>query len=153
MPEEERLKLLPVYLNKANSHISVREFARDVGILSSKLKYNFPEIIEIIEKKAREKFFRWSNYYACCRDCGTTEIPHFKKGQCDKCWGIYRWERRENFLKENPRCSVCGMDRQKAKRKYKSDLYIAKNGRVFCKICFKQMTGRSIGKNRWAKVR
>ncbi len=152
MPEEERVKLLADYLVRANSHTSIQEFAQEVGLSTQKLAQHFPDVVKIIEQKGREKKARWSRAYIHCRGCGTTIIPHFKRGYCEQCKGVFRGERRESLLKENPICAVCSIDRKKAIQKYKKDLFITKERRVLCGGCFKQLTGILMVESRWGKI-
>lgn len=153
IPAEEKEKMLSSFLIKANAHTSMQDFSREVGLSISKLIEEFPEVVEIIEQKAREKRARWSQSYIRCRKCGTTIIPHVKKGYCEQCIGTYRGERREALLKNNPICAVCSIERKKAIQKYRKDLYITKDGRVLCGGCFLQLTGNRLVEGRWGKNR
>jgi hypothetical protein len=152
IPTEKKEKMLTDFLVKANSYTSVNDFAHDVHLSSSKLTQQFPEVVEIIEKKSREKKARWSTAYIHCRKCKTTIIPHVKKGYCEKCVGMYRGERREAILNEKPMCAVCGIERKKAIQKFKKDLYITQDGRILCRGCFAQLTGSRMVESRWGKL-
>ncbi len=148
VPDAEKEKLLEGYTSKASSYISVEKFAADTGMTLNKLRYSFPEITEIIEKKIQEKRDRWSRYYSKCRNCGTTTIPHIRKGYCERCIGVYRGDRRENLLGENSICAVCSIDRKSANGKFGRDLFITKDGRVLCRGCFLQLTGSKLAQSR-----
>ena len=139
------------YLTRANSYTSINEFAQSVGKSVSKLTQHFPEVVEVIERKNREKAARWSRSYIRCRKCGTTTISHVKKGYCEQCVGTYRGERREALLNTKPICAVCSIERKKAIQKYHKDLYITKDGRVLCNGCFMQLTGSRMVESRWGK--
>lgn len=152
IPPEKKEKMLADFLTKANLYSSINDFAHDVHLSTTKLTQEFPQVIEIIERKAREKKTRWSRSYIRCRKCGTTIIPHVKKGYCEQCVGTYRGGRREAVLGENPICAVCSIDRKKAIQKYHKDLYITKDGRVLCNGCFMQLTGSRLVEGRWGKI-
>lgn len=92
---------------------------------------------------------RWSRYYAACRSCGTTVIPHVRKGYCENCIGSYRGERREEVINHHGnKCDVCQIERGEAIRKYGRDFYITKDQKVLCRRHFLQMSGRILGKSR-----
>jgi len=39
----------------------------------------------------------WSKKFTECRDCGTTERPHYGLGLCRPCWNRFTWKRRKNI--------------------------------------------------------
>ena len=96
------------------------------------------------EKKLKEK--RWSRYYAACRSCGTTAIPHVRNGLCENCSGQLSPERRDQIIQEHGnKCDSCGMSRGEAMRTYGRDLHILKLQRVLCRKCFLQTMGTKLG--------
>lgn len=95
---------------------------------------------------------RWSQYYAQCRSCGTTNVPHVRKGLCEYCVGSVRGERRERLMTDlGEECRKCGMSRTAAKAKYGRDLYLLRNDgppnqwTPLCRGCFQQTTGNKLG--------
>ena len=93
-----------------------------------------------------EKERRWSRYYAACRSCGTTAMPHVRYGLCERCSGQYRGERRKNIIERHSNgCSVCGISHGDAMRKYGRDFYITKSQQVLCRGCFLKTTGEKLG--------
>ena len=89
---------------------------------------------------------RWSFYYTSCQECGTTAIPHVKKGLCEQCSGSFRGERRENIISaHNSQCDSCDKTRAEAQRIYGRDFYITKERKVLCKACFRQHQGKRLG--------
>lgn len=96
------------------------------------------------KKESKEK--RWSKYYAACRTCGTTAIPHVRQGLCENCTGQIRGKRRDDIIRDhNNQCDKCGISRGEATRDYGRDFYIMKSGQVFCRKCFLGMTGKKLG--------
>ena len=97
-------------------------------------------------KKNEPKEKRWSFYYTSCQECGTTAIPHIRRGLCEQCCGSFRGERRENIISEhNSQCDSCGKTRAEAQRIYGRDFYITRERKVLCKACFRQYTGKRLG--------
>ncbi|MFA5830864.1 MAG: helix-turn-helix domain-containing protein [Candidatus Paceibacterota bacterium] len=89
---------------------------------------------------------RWCKYYIACRSCGTTSIPHVKKGLCEHCVGHYREDRREDILERGGGvCESCGMTRSTAISVYGRDFYITKDRKVFCRECFLSHSGKALG--------
>lgn len=150
LSDDEKEKIRSRFLPLANRYTSLSQFAHDVGVPIAKLSQYFPEIVSIIEKTVKEKKDRWSVQYIRCRGCGTTIIPHMKKGYCEQCMGVYRGKRRETVLGANPQCAVCGIERKRAIQKYHKDLFITKGGRVLCRGCFAQFTGSKMVEKRWS---
>jgi len=146
--EDEKQKLLDALLPKAVSYSSIYGFSRDSGVSMGILTKSLPEIVEVIEKNSQEKKERWSQYYTKCRGCGTTKIPHLRKGFCQRCLGVHRGERRELLMQNKSHCEVCSTERGEAMKKYGRDLYIMKDGRVLCRGCFLQLTGRKLAESR-----
>jgi hypothetical protein len=100
--------------------------------------------VEKVIKPIKEK--RWSKYYISCKACGTTTIPHVRKGLCEKCIGQFRGERRENIIKKyQGKCDICGISRHLAIMDQGKDLYISKDERVLCRKCFLGKTGKNLG--------
>jgi len=89
---------------------------------------------------------RWSRYYTSCQKCGTTTIPHVKKGLCEQCTGLFRGDLRENILSQHKnKCDLCSKTRAEAASLYGRDLYITKDRKVFCKACFRKFSGKRLG--------
>ena len=152
IPWEKKSEMLIEYLPKTSSYLSVAKFAKDMGISTKTLNQAFPEVTEVIEKNFQEKKNRWSRFYTRCRGCGTTKIPHIRQGYCEQCVGVRRGKRRESIFKENNICGVCSIERGSAILKYGRDLYIMKNGRVLCRGCFLQLTGRKLSESRRDRI-
>jgi Bacterial dnaA protein helix-turn-helix/Sigma-70, region 4 len=99
--------------------------------------------------KNTAKEYRWSRFYMACRSCGTTAIPHVKKGLCEQCIGRYRAQRREEIIAEhNNKCDTCGRNRYEATASYGRDFYITKERRVLCQECFRLQSGKILGSYR-----
>ncbi len=111
-----------------------------------KLHVSNPEI------KTSEEPKRWSRFYARCRQCGTTLIPHIRRGLCQKCYGIVI-NREEIISKEGKRCENCGISRTLAFARFGRDLYLLQvdnddanpNYMVLCKSCFSRIRGKTLG--------
>lgn len=89
---------------------------------------------------------RWSTYYASCRSCGTTAIPHVRRGLCEQCIGQFRAARREEIIKrEGNKCKLCGILRHEAIVEYGRDFYITKDKTILCRKCFLKQTGKKLG--------
>jgi len=101
---------------------------------------------DIIPVPAKEK--RWSRYYAACKSCGTTSMPHVRHGLCERCSGQYRGGIRENIIERHSgKCDSCGISRGDAIRKYGRDFYITKLQQVLCKGCFLKITGKKLSQS------
>jgi len=104
-----------------------------------------------------EKKKRWSVYYDRCRGCGTTTIPHLKKGYCEACLGGLRKKRREEIIKNfGDKCSRCEISRADCFRKYKKDFYLTRKlaGESFaplCRGCFLDLGGVNMANKRWGR--
>lgn len=95
---------------------------------------------------------RWSRYYAACRLCETTSMPHMRHGLCEKCFGQYRTERRDDIIaRHSSRCDICKISRVEAANKYSRDLYITKSQEVRCRGCFLEATGKKLKFSRLGK--
>ena len=89
---------------------------------------------------------RWTRYFIACVSCGTTTIPHVKRGLCENCSGRFRGDRRERIISlHDNKCNLCGISRHEAITNYKHDLYIMKDKKVFCQMCFLKNTGKKLG--------
>ena len=92
---------------------------------------------------------RWSTYYPACRSCGTTTIPHVRKGLCEQCFGQFRGERREDIISAHQNaCDSCGRKRHEAIATFGRDFYITKDKQVLCRECFAQHSGKILGSYR-----
>jgi len=92
-----------------------------------------------------DKEYRWSRYYVACKSCGTTAIPHLRKGLCEQCLGGFRAGRREEIIRQHKVCELCSRSRAEAVALYGRDFYITKDKRVFCRGCFLKYTGKKLG--------
>jgi hypothetical protein len=122
----------------------------DAGVMleeESKKRKNAQEAKRALTKPKREpKKKGWSTYYAACRNCGTTSIPHLRRGLCEQCEGGFRGKRREEIISaHNNKCDSCGRTRHEAAALFGRDFYITKQRDVYCKGCFADMTGRKLG--------
>ncbi len=100
----------------------------------------------IIPSQHQPKEKRWSRYYAACRSCGTTTIPHVRKGLCEQCVGQFRGERREDIVnRHDNKCDSCGRTRYEATSSFGRDFYITKDKKVLCKECFRKYSGKILG--------
>lgn len=96
---------------------------------------------ELVKKKIAPKLkkTKWSRHYNACRKCAGISYPHYRYGNCEKCAGCIRGERREQIITaHNSRCEKCNIIRGEAKVKYKRDLYITKSLSVLCQGCFRR---------------
>jgi len=107
-----------------------------------------PTRSEIEKEQKQDVKKRWSKYYIMCRGCGTTIIPHLRKGYCRRCVEGKFGKTREQILKENPTCQSCGMDASSAMRKFGREFYITKDGKVLCRGCFLNFTGHKLSQSR-----
>lgn len=136
------------YVEKVASYTSISNFARDVGLSVDRLTRICPEVIEKINRNVFEKKNRWSRNYIMCRGCGTTKIPHMRKGYCERCIGISSLKTRRSLLKEDSKCASCGIDRGSAIRELGRDFYLVKDGRILCRKCFLKFTGSKLSASR-----
>lgn len=108
------------------------------------------------EEKEAHKEKRWSVYYPACKSCGTTAIPHVRKGLCEQCVGGFRGELRENIIAQHGgKCEECGRSRAKARMEDGRDFYITKSRKVLCRRCFLKTTGKKLGSHRkfeWSRL-
>ncbi|HEY4509567.1 MAG TPA: helix-turn-helix domain-containing protein [Candidatus Paceibacterota bacterium] len=133
--------------------IDIKEFLTYEKMIHSNLR-DVDKLKEDSKTKGVEQPQRWSFYYARCKACGTTLIPHYKKGLCKKCTGV--WGRERIIREAGERCESCGIDRGKARRESGKDLYIArfknKNGgfsiEILCKNCFEIKSGKHMAARR-----
>jgi len=104
------------------------------------------------EKKENKKPQRWSRFYAHCRGCGTTIIPHLKRGYCEKCLNMFGKKRRNELVEKlGGKCAHCGIDRFEARSKYGRDFYITsyEDGKIIlCRGCFLTHTGGKLAESR-----
>jgi len=122
-----------------DSTILVEEEAKKRKSVQEAKKVSNSPAQKVIEK-------RWSRYYPACRSCGTTAIPHVRKGLCERCIGSYRSDRRESIISNHKnKCDSCGVERYKAQALYGRDFYITKNQGVLCRRCFLSRTGTKLG--------
>lgn len=97
----------------------------------------------------------WSYKYLACSLCGTTTVPHFRKGLCEICGkkSIYGSERENIVIEHDNKCDSCGMLRDEAYAKFGRDFYLSRIDRsVLCKRCHLNTTGKKLGdsrKNKW----
>lgn len=105
------------------------------------------------KEKKEKKRKRWSRYYTCCKSCGTTIIPHHRKGLCERCCGAYKPEREKIISKAGAKCEICGTDRVSNFQKSKRDFYVTRliSGRdslpkylVLCRSCFAKSAGKKM---------
>ena len=123
------------------------EIFSDGIVKKRKLAQEFKKIKHQPKIIPKEK--RWSMYYLSCRSCGTTSIPHVRKGLCEECLGIFRADRREDIIaKHDGKCDVCGKLRTDARLDYGRDLFITKSKGVLCRGCFRKSTGEVLGHHR-----
>lgn len=64
---------------------------------------------------------RWSWLYPHCRDCGTSEEPHYARGYCAACY--HRWHARETrkaMTREDRAKRAAYMRKWRAARKEKT---------------------------------
>lgn len=102
---------------------------------------------------AKEK--RWSRYYMSCQSCGTTAIPHVRKGLCEQCVGQFRAERREDIINQHgSKCDTCARPRHEAISAFSRDFYITKDKKVLCRECFLKNSAKKMGgykKYEWSR--
>jgi len=144
--------------NKVNEgfEIDVQEFLKQEKNQRKNLQDKLYGKIKIEEKKDSDESRRWSRFYARCRQCGTTVIPHRSHGLCIKCSGII--VDREGIIKEKgEKCEVCGIQRVLALKQFGRDLYVThankkgvatSNYLVLCRGCFLKATGKKLGTSR-----
>jgi hypothetical protein len=115
------------------------DYEEEKNIISSKRNDLKPK--KIIKEK------KWGAHkYDNCVICNTTDFPHFRKGRCERCAGSFRGKMREKIISgHNNKCDNCDIDRKNAISEYKHDLFITKKQEVFCKICFLNYSGKTLG--------
>ncbi|PJC70171.1 MAG: hypothetical protein CO014_00210 [Candidatus Tagabacteria bacterium CG_4_8_14_3_um_filter_41_8] len=97
---------------------------------------------------------RWTRHYVQCKKCGTTIIPHFKHGLCERCAGVFRGRRRDEIISNaGGKCEMCGNDRFSTFREFGRDFYIVplgpqgnspSNYMVLCRGCFLKIMGKKL---------
>jgi len=149
--EEEKIKIS----SDIDSGFSINEIIKKYKITKTFFKKLFPyykkeDIVETHHKKKR-----WSRAYERCRDCKTTQVPHMRRGFCERCFGSLRSKQREEFIsKYNNKCMRCNISRDEAKNKYKKDFYLTKElaGIPFaplCRKCFLELSGANMVRKRY----
>jgi len=127
-----------------DSDIIIQEEKRKRLVVKNKGKT--PKVIVPREKT-------WSRYYLACKSCGTTTIPHRRRGLCQKCTRQFGKEMRDDIIARHAEsCDQCKKSRSAAIREYGRDFYITKDERVFCRKCFLSKTGRTLSTTRWNKL-
>lgn len=112
------------------------------------------EAKRVPRRTSKNEAKRWSRYYLACKSCGTTSIPHVRKGLCEQCVGQFRGDRRESIIEEHEnKCDSCGRSRSEANVALGRDFYITKNRQVLCKECFLHTTGKKLAGYRYEKAR
>jgi ribosomal protein S14/DNA-binding CsgD family transcriptional regulator len=138
--------------------IDVEEFLRQEKNQHKNIKEKLNDKINLSDENRINKSKRWSRFYARCRQCGTTIIPHRSRGLCQKCYGIVI-DREEKIKKRGEKCEHCGTPRNLAFKEYGRDLYVMrvnKNGEgfdylVLCRRCFLKIMGKKLGNSRQQK--
>jgi DNA-directed RNA polymerase specialized sigma24 family protein len=150
---EDRRREVEAKLASGTTFSSILE---EYKLTKEKFLELFPQYKEIPEAEF-EKKKRWSIYYDRCRGCGTTTIPHLKRGYCEACLGGLRKKRREEIIKNfGNKCSRCGISRAECFRKYKKDFYLTRKlaGESFaplCRGCFLDLGGVNMANKRWGR--
>jgi DNA-binding CsgD family transcriptional regulator len=106
-------------------------------------KKRYPE-----KPKPEVKLKRWSRYHISCNKCGTTTVPHFKKGLCENCGGKSLYgEKRDSIMESHKsECDKCQLTRKESFIKYGRDLYITdENKTVLCRGCFQSRQAKELG--------
>lgn len=116
----------------------------DVAVLKDEEKRKRKLLITPVPVKTKKEY-RWSRYYIACKSCGTTTIPHLRKGLCEQCLGGFRGERREEIIRLHDKCELCGKSRMETFAAYGRDFYITKDKKVYCRGCFQKLTAKKLG--------
>lgn len=127
-------------------HEAIAEYGRDFYITKDKMVLCRKCFLKQTGKKLGEyKTYGWSRYYPQCKSCGTTSIPHMKKGLCENCSGLLTSGQREEIIKKHlEKCDDCGIGRVEARRKFGRDLYITKIGKILCGKCFQKYSSNAV---------
>jgi len=102
--QNERNKLLEKMkdsydLQNIENFFTVSGYAKASGVSFLELKKYFPEIINIIDNRNKN---RWSIKYEKCKACGTVLIPHKSKGYCEQCYyksDYFKLLNKESYLR------------------------------------------------------
>lgn len=133
----------------ANNESISKEIVMDSDVMleeESKRRRTAQELKRDGGKKKEPKEKQWSRYHTSCQKCGTTAIPHVRKGLCEQCIGQFRAGHRESIISEHAnRCDSCNRTRAEAAALYGRDLYITKDRKVLCKACFRKFSGKRLG--------
>lgn len=96
--------------------------------------------------KAVKKEKTWSRYYLSCRGCGNATVPHRRHGYCENCLREFGPKRRNEIIEQHSNlCDRCGISRADAIKFSGRDFYIAKDGSVLCRECFRKNNGKILG--------
>ena len=115
--------------------------SREIYILRSRRMFFVGAAIET--KWGNYRLYEWSRTYPKCKSCGTTTIPHVKRGLCENCSSFLSDRQREKIIADHgSKCDRCQTGREEVKRYQGRDLYVTTNNNVYCRNCF-QGTARS----------
>lgn len=137
---------------KATNYLVENGIALDEDVLYSEAKKQntknrYPiKVKPAIKDKGSKK---WSMFYISCKECGTTSVPHFKKGLCNKCGGrgVVGKERANLLGARGYKCDRCDISEKEAKIKYTKGLYISEeDDTVLCRKCFLEITSKKMWK-------
>lgn len=137
-----REKIIEEHGNKCDSCGTLRaqaiaKYGRDFYITKDKTVLCRGCFLKTTGKKlGGYKNFQWSRFHPECKSCGTTTIPHFKNGLCEKCADGVSPREKEELLASRPLCDRCGIGRVEAIKKYDRDLHVMQDRRVLCRKCF-----------------
>jgi hypothetical protein len=138
--DDRREEIVRQHGNKCDSCALLRDeviasFGRDFYITKDKRVYCQKCFLKTTGKKlGGYKNYIWSRFFPECKSCGTTYFPHFRTGLCEKCGNKITDKKRETLCKGG--CSTCGLNRTEAKNRFGRDLYITKDGKIYCMKCF-----------------
>lgn len=139
---------------KEEQIIDIKEFlkAEKLGHNLARNKFSGEKIEKESHPEIKKKIKRWSRFYIQCRDCGTTTIPHFKKGLCEKCSGVFLGRRREEIINRlGSICKNCGIERGRAILEFGRDFYLTKDDNsssiILCRGCFLSTTGKKLSES------
>lgn len=145
---------------KATNYLVQNGVVLDEDILYSEAKKQniqnrYPKKVKPSAKDKGPK--KWSRFYIECQKCGTTSVPHFKKGLCNKCGGrsVIGKERATILERCGYKCDRCDISEKEAKIEHSKGLYISReDNTVLCRKCFLKKVSKKMGnykKYEWSR--
>src|SRR3989344_1542174 len=142
---DRREKIISSHNNKCDScgmfrHEAITNYGRDFYITKDQKVFCRKCFLGTTGKTlGHYKNYAWSRFYSKCKLCGTTSVPHAKRGLCIDCDDNLTNEERDKIITQHSsKCDSCGLGRDEARKKLGRDFYLTKSEEVLCRTCFQR---------------